>query len=426
MREKNRSLKYITEIFRVIVGFTFLFSGFVKSVDPFGFAYKIQDYLITFDLVSLFPLALPAAIVLVVAELLVGILLLIGVYRKFSTVVVTIFMAVFLPMTLWIAIYNPVEDCGCFGDALIISNWDTFYKNVVLFIGALVLLKNNKLITPLFSSRTALLATIFSVIFGFSFAIYNTVKLPVIDFRPYHIGANIAEQMEVDPDNADITENVFIYSKNGEEQEFTEENYPWDDSTWVYVDMQTRLIKQGEKPKIQDFHINLYTYDADFEDLVTEDITDDVLAHEGYTFLMTSYFVEDASMKHLQKFYDADRYAKQNNINFYVLTSSLAEYMMKWNNDNGFSFVYAEADERVLKTMNRSNPGLMLLHNGVVVNKWDDSDVPDFTQHPIEKWDERDSNQKNNRSRLLVILLLFIVPLGALKIVDLGLNKKNN
>lgn len=426
MREKNRSLKYITEIFRVIVGFTFLFSGFVKSVDPFGFAYKIQDYLIAFDLVSLFPLALPAAIVLVVAELLVGILLLIGVYRKFSTVVVTIFMAVFLPMTLWIAIYNPVEDCGCFGDALIISNWDTFYKNVVLFIGALVLLKNNKLITPLFSSRTALLATIFSVIFGFSFAIYNTVKLPVIDFRPYHIGANIAEQMEVDPDNADITENVFIYSKNGEEQEFTEENYPWDDSTWVYVDMQTRLIKQGEKPKIQDFHINLYTYDADFEDLVTEDITDDVLAHEGYTFLMTSYFVEDASMKHLQKFYDADRYAKQNNINFYLLTSSLTEDMMKWNNVNGFSFVYAEADERVLKTMNRSNPGLMLLHNGVVVNKWDDSDVPDFTQHPIEKWDERDSNQKNNRSRLLVILLLFIVPLGALKIVDLGLNKKNN
>lgn len=426
MRVRNRLLKYITEIFRVIVGATFLFSGFVKSVDPLGFTYKIQDYLIEFDLVSLFPLALPASIFMVVAELLVGILLLLGVYRKFSTVVVTIFMAVFLPMTLWIALYNPVEDCGCFGDALIISNWETFYKNVVLSIGAVVLLINYKLITPLFSSRTAWLATTFSIIFGFSFAFYNTVKLPVFDFRPYHIGANIAEQMQVDPDKGDITQNIFIYSKGGEEQEFTEDDYPWDDSTWVYVDMQTRLIREGEKPKIEDFHINLYSYDSLLEEFVTDDITEDVLENDGYTFLMTSCFVEDANMKHIEKFYEADKFARDNDINFYLLTSSLTVDMMNWNNKHGLSFTYAEADERVLKTMNRSNPGLMLLHGGVVVNKWDDSDVPDFSKYSIDKWDERESKEKNNRSKLLVILSLFIIPLGLLKYYDSKQNIGNN
>ena len=309
MRIQNRLLKYITEFFRLIVGATFVFSGFVKSVDPLGFTYKIQDYLISFDLVSLFPLALPAAIIMVVAELVVGVLLLLGVYRKFSTIAVTIFMGIFLPLTLWVAIYNPVEDCGCFGDAWVISNWDTFYKNIVLSIGAVMLLINNKMITPLFSSSTSLVATIFSIIFGLSFAIYNTVKLPVIEFRPYHIGANIHEQMQVDPEKGDITQTVFIYSKDGNEKEFTEDNYPWDDSTWVYVDMQTKLIREGEKPKIEDFHINLYGYDEELDELyIEDDITEDVLNNSGYTFLMTSYFLDEMNERHLNRFIDAAKY----------------------------------------------------------------------------------------------------------------------
>lgn len=426
MRIQNRLLKYITELFRLIVGATFVFSGFVKSVDPLGFTYKIQDYLISFDLVSLFPLALPAAIIMVVAELVVGVLLLLGVYRKFSTIAVTIFMGIFLPLTLWIAIYNPVEDCGCFGDAWVISNWDTFYKNIVLSIGAVMLLINNKMITPLFSSSTSLVATIFSIIFGLSFAIYNTVKLPVIDFRPYHIGANIHEQMQVDPEKGDITQTVFIYSKDGNEKEFTEDNYPWDDSTWVYVDMQTKLIREGEKPKIEDFHINLYGYDEELDELyIEDDITEDVLNNSGYTFLMTSYFLDEMNERHLNRFIDAAKNAEENGVKFYLLTSSLVEDIMSWRSEHiNTNFVFAEADERVLKTMNRSNPGLILLKNGEVVNKWDDGDVPDFSIHSIDRWDERSNVQRNFWIKLMVILSLFIIPLAIVKVYDVKQNRE--
>lgn len=426
MRIQNRLLKYITELFRLIVGATFVFSGFVKSVDPLGFTYKIQDYLISFDLVSLFPLALPAAIIMVVAELVVGVLLLLGVYRKFSTIAVTIFMGIFLPLTLWIAIYNPVEDCGCFGDAWVISNWDTFYKNIVLSIGAVMLLINNKMITPLFSSSTSLVATIFSIIFGLSFAIYNTVKLPVIDFRPYHIGANIHEQMQVDPEKGDITQTVFIYSKDGNEKEFTEDNYPWDDSTWVYVDMQTKLIREGEKPKIEDFHINLYGYDEELDELyIEDDITEDVLNNSGYTFLMTSYFLDGMNERHLNRFIDAAKYAEESGVKFYLLTSSLVEDIMSWRSEHiNTNFVFAEADERVLKTMNRSNPGLILLKNGEVVNKWDDGDVPDFSIHSIDRWDERSNVQRNFWIKLMVILSLFIIPLAIVKVYDVKQNRE--
>ena len=257
LNNKSSLLKVAAELSRIIVGITFLFSGFVKAVDPLGFTYKIQDYLIAFQLTDLFALALPAAIAMVVLEFLIGLFLLMGIYRRIISILATIFMAVFLPLTLWIAIGNPVEDCGCFGDALIISNWATFYKNIILSVCALFLLFNYKLLTPLFSIKATRFAAGYAVIFAVTFAIYNTVKLPVIDFRPFKIGSDIAEQMKIDPEKGDVVENIFIYSKNGVEKEFTEDDYPWNDSTWIFVDMQSRIIREGEKPKIEDFHLTL-------------------------------------------------------------------------------------------------------------------------------------------------------------------------
>lgn len=418
MNKDKKILKVIVELFRVIVGVTFAFSGFVKAVDPLGFTYKIQDYLISFDLVSLFPFALPVAIIMVVAEMLIGIFLLLGIYRRTSTIAVTIFMAFFLPLTLWIAIYNPVEDCGCFGDAWVISNWQTFYKNIVLFIGSLVLLFNYKVLKPVYSIKFAWIAATIVIVFGFSFAIYNTVKLPVFDFRPFKIGANIAEQMEVDPENEDTVENIFIYSKDGVEKEFTEDNYPWDDSTWVYVDMTTRVISKGEAPKIEDFHIGLF----DFENEIQEDITDKVLNNPDYTFLMVSYFVDKMNMKHYHKFVKAQRFANDNNIDFYLLTSSLEQSIIHWKEVRGDDFEIAEADERVLKTMIRSNPGLILLHNGTVINKWDDSEIPIFQKAPLETFNKVDKQNINFWYKLVVIFLLLLIPLGLLKTVDLRYN----
>lgn len=415
MDSRNRFVKIITELSRIIVGATFLFSGFVKAVDPLGFTYKIQDYLISFNLVELFPLALPAAIVLVVVEFLIGVFLLLGIYRKPTVILAAVFMAFFLPLTLWIALKNPVKDCGCFGDALIISNWETFYKNIVLGICAVVLLLYYKKITPLFSAKTAGWAAVFSVIFGFGFAVYNVVKLPVFDFRPYHIGANIPQNMYVDPAKADVVENVFIYSKDGSEQEFTEENYPWNDSTWTFVEMKTKVIREGEKPKIEDFHIS---------DLTSgEDITQQVLSDANYNFLMISYSLEDMNKKHLDDFKNVADFAENNGFGFYCVTSSSADFIGEWSANNNTDFRFAHADERVLKTMIRANPGLMLLQNGNVINKWDDSEIPDFDARGAKNLAKVEGLKTNFWGKLMVIFLIFLIPLLLIKIQDIRSNK---
>ena len=177
MNPSSKFIKILVEISRIVVGVTFVFSGFVKAVDPLGFTYKIQDYLIKFNLAELLSLALPAAIFFVVAEFALGALLLLGIYRRWSTILIGIMMAFFTPLTLWIAIANPVQDCGCFGDALVISNWQTFYKNILLSVCAVILIVKWKWITPLFSSKTALYAGAFVVTFGILFSLHKT-RLP--------------------------------------------------------------------------------------------------------------------------------------------------------------------------------------------------------------------------------------------------------
>ncbi len=427
MDSGNRFIKIITELSRIILGATFVFSGFVKAVDPLGFTYKIQDYLISFNLAEFFPLALPVAIVLVVFEFLIGVFLLLGIYRKPTVVLAGVFMAFFLPLTLWIALKNPVKDCGCFGDALIISNWETFYKNIVLGICAVILLIYYKKISPLFSAKTAWMAAAFSIIFGFAFAVYNVVKLPVFDFRPYHIGANIPENMYVDPAKGDIVENVFIYSKNGINQEFTEENYPWDDSTYTFVEMNTKLIKEGEKPKIEDFYISTLALDSLSQSFVSgEDITQQILSDMNYNFLMVSYSLEQMNEKRLDDFKNASDFAQNNGYNFYCLTSSSPYFIGEWSARNNTDFQFAHADERVLKTMIRSNPGLLLLQNGNVINMWDDSEIPDFELKGIDNLAKVEGLKTNFWGKLMVILLMFLVPLLLIKIQDIRLNRSFN
>lgn len=427
MNSRNKLIKIITELSRIILGATFVFSGFVKAVDPLGFTYKIQDYLISFNLTELFPLALTAAIILVVFEFLIGVFLLLGIFRKPTVILAALFMAFFLPLTLWIALKNPVKDCGCFGDALIISNWDTFYKNIVLSVCVVFLLLYYKKITPLFTLKSAWLAGVFSVVFAFSFAIYNVVKLPVFDFRPYHIGANIPENMYIDPSKADVVENVFIYSKDGTEQEFTEENYPWNDSTWTFVEMKTKLIKEGEKLKIEDFHISALSYDSLSQVFVSgEDITQQILSDANYTFLMVSYSLEEMNEKYIDDFKSAAEFAQNNGFAFYCLTSSSADFIAEWSVKNNTDFQFAHADERVLKTMIRSNPGLMLLQNGNVINKWDDSEIPNFESRDVENLPKVEGLKTNFWSKLLVIFLIFFIPLLLIKLWDIRLDKKSN
>lgn len=377
MSSKTKIVKFLVELSRIIVGATFLFSGFVKAVDPLGFTYKIEDYLIELGLMDLFPLALPAAVFMVTAEFALGVFLLLGIYRKWIVRLIFVFMVFFTPLTLWIAIANPVEDCGCFGDAFVISNWQTFYKNIILLAGVILLLLKWEQITPFFSKKIAPVAALLTLLFGVLFSLHNVYRLPVFDFRPYKVGANIPQQMFVDPEKADVLETVFIYSKDGVEEEFTEENYPWNDSTWTFVEMKTKLVKEGEKPAIEDFAVESLYYDEAGGDWnIGGDITDIILSEPSYTFLMVAYSLEKMNLKHLERFKEVHRYAEVNGYSFYLLTSSSADMVGEWEEHHRTGFQFCHADERVLKTMIRANPGLMLLKEGTVIDKWDGSRVP--------------------------------------------------
>jgi uncharacterized membrane protein YphA (DoxX/SURF4 family) len=416
----DKTVRMLLVLSRIIVGATFLFSGFVKAVDPLGFTYKIQDYLIEMSLTVLFPLALPVAVIMVLLEFTLGLFLLLGIYRRWTTRMTLLFMLFFTPLTLWIALTNPVEDCGCFGDAFIISNWQTFFKNIILLAGAILLLVRSKMITPLFSSKQAVLAALFTLLFGLLFVLHNLYRLPLFDFRPYRIGASIPRQMFVDPERADVLETIFIYSKDGEEREFTEENYPWNDSTWTFVDMRTSLVKEGEKPAIKDLAFESLYFDESTGTWQSgREITDIILSEPSYTFLMIAYSLEEMNMRHLDRFKEVSSYAAERGYPFWLVTSTAADVVGAWEEEHQTGFHFTHADERELKTMIRSNPGLLLLKEGEVINKWDDSRVPRIggvTLPPEESGMVKTNDPKTTGAlHLFIMLLLFIAPLLFLK-----------
>lgn len=426
---KDSVKKGIVIVVRILLGLVFVFSGFSKLVDPLGSTYKIQDYLAAMGLDFFAPIALVVGIALATFEFTLGICLLLGINMK-STSILTILMMCFMtPLTLWIALKNPVSDCGCFGDALVITNWQTFWKNIVLLSLAVLLFIWRKHSPKLFSYRTDWLISICAGAFSILLSLYCLANLPIIDFRPYKNGTNIIESMEV-PDGAeeDEFETTLVYEKNGEQKEFTLENYPKDDTSWTFVDSKNVLIKKGYEPPIHDFSL---------EHPDMGDITDDVLQNEGYTFLMVCYRVEKANTNKRKEINNIYEFAQENGYGFYCMTATglETEEMREFKNEmewgkGGEGYPFVNSDEITLKTIVRSNPGLVLIKDGVVINKWSNKNMPTFTE-PLEN-SPRGTVQKANEWKvvfksmiafLLTIALVFAMDAIISKIM--GSKKKN-
>lgn len=416
---KNLTTKILLELSRLLMGITFLFSGFVKAIDPQGFAYKIEDYFTAFGLSALDSLALPLAVGMCILEFLLGAGVLLGLYRKWSTRLLLLVMLFMTPLTLYLALNNPVSDCGCFGDAWIITNWETFFKNVVLLACAVFLYLNPERITNVFTGKTYWLASFYVFVFIFLFSIYNTIYEPVVDFRPYKIGANLKELTSAPDGQGDVYENILIYEKNGEKKEFTEENYPWQDTTWHFVDRENKLIKEGVKPQITDFTINhLRTNSNGNEFVEEEDITNDVLDDDSYTFLMIAYSLQDMDESNISKFEDVYNYAQERGYNFYVLTSSLKEDILRWKRDNAVDFEFCLTDERTLKTIVRANPGMIVLKGGRIIEKWADFQLPE--ENALTDTAEVLFNVSTVKPRTVYLnaVLIFALPLSLLLGID--------
>ncbi len=357
---------------RTVVGLTFILSGFVKAIDPLGTQYKIQDYLAAIPPSLSLPdmLTLLMSVSLSMVEFTLGAFMLTAISRRVTARLTLLFMVVMTAVTVWIYIADPVKDCGCFGDALTLTNLETLLKNIVLLALAALVAWRPTHIGRLMSRSNQMLLGQMLMLTPVALSFWCLYDLPLIDFRPYHIGADIKAGMET-PEGAEqpVFDTTFIMEKDGERREFTLDNYP--DSTWTFVDSKTVTVKEGYVPPIHDFSITA----AD-----GEDITDMVLGREGYTFLLISPDLDKADD---QNFGDIDQiyeFCQDNSIPFYCLTASTEKSQQHWQNITGAEYPFCMTDATTLKTMIRSNPGLMLLEKGVVRGKWSHNRLPETTE----------------------------------------------
>ena len=366
---KNKGIHIIGSTARTLLAVTFIFSGFVKAVDPLGTVYKIEDYLKAFGgfFTELLPLAEVGAIALISVELLLGVCLLLNVRTQWTSWLSLVFYLVMTPLTLWIALTNPVSDCGCFGDALVLTNWQTFWKNVVLLSLVVVLLVCRKAIPQTFTWQAELGIALITFFAGFGLMEYTYLHLPVMDFRPYKIGNNIPELMEI-PDDAepDLYETTLIYEKDGVQQEFTLENYPKGDPDWQFVDQKSVLVKKGYEPPIHDFEILTMEF---------EDITYDILESEEPVTLVAMYDLKKTDHKQMDKVLRIYTECLLRGEQCYFLTGSGEEEIFDFGEETGMDEetvekVFCTIDPVTLKTIVRANPGVFVVQNGTIIDKY--------------------------------------------------------
>jgi uncharacterized membrane protein YphA (DoxX/SURF4 family) len=363
-------MKYFLWLLRIVVGVLFIFSGLVKANDPLGLSYKMDEFFEVWGMVWAMKYSLALSVIMIAFEIIAGVALLLGYAFRIFSFLLLLLITFFTFLTAYVLFSGKIKECGCFGDCIKITNEETFYKDVALLIMILILFFFRNRIRPLFKRYVGTSLLVITTFLAFGIQWWALEHLPFYDCLPFKKGVNISVDRQIPPGAIpDQYESVMIYKKDGVEKEFTMENYPWEDTTWVFVDRKDKLIKKGNaEPKIKDFVIS--DYDGN-------DLTEQVLAQPGYTFLL---YVKDpgkARKDNVDELHALIADSKKNNNPFYILCAAdreKAEQLRKeWNLGDVQFYVL---DGTVVKTAMRSNPGLMLLEQGVIQNKWSFRDYP--------------------------------------------------
>lgn len=376
---------WLTHIARILVGCLFIFSGFIKANDPLGFSYKLEEYFEVFKGdtgLALFDwfahIALPLAIIITISEMLLGIMLLLGYKRDLTLWLLFAQIAFFTFLTFYSACYNKVTHCGCFGDFLKLKPWESFWKDIALMILITLLFAGKEHINDLVFPSLQVTLFIIGGLASIAFPIYAYRNLPPLDFRAYAIGMNIKDNMKPGAGyEPAVYETRFRYEnlKSHQVKEFDLKNYPWEDTlTWKWVATDNVLTKDAvNPPKITDFTVNN-------KDGVT--ITDSILNNKDYSFLLVCYDLkktEDDESLHA-KINDLYTLAQKDNKKVIALTASSAEEIEAFKKAHGAQYEFASVDAIVLKTMIRSNPGLILIKDGTVIMNWHHNNFPTYSE----------------------------------------------
>ena len=368
-------MRLVKNLCRIIVGIVFIYSGFVKGIDPLGSDYKFTDYFNAFGMGWMNATTLFFSFALSLAEFLIGIALLFNLWVSRMAWGSLLFMFFFTPLTLVSALTNPVSDCGCFGDATLLTNWQTFWKNIILLLLAIMIFvyrKEYKSSLPLVGQFSFLALAGAGML---CLSVYCYRHLPVLDFRPYAVGKNITEGMRLpegtEPDQYEVTLK-YKNKQTGEVQSFTEENYPWQDTlNWEYESSSERLVKKGYITPIHDLVIEHPTLGN-----ITEEIPED----DNHTILAVAYNLTQSDEQYQPAINRLAEYAQEKGIRFYGLTSSSERDIETYKKRYHVPYEFCTADEIQLKTMIRSNPGVIILREGTILDKWAGKDVPDVKE----------------------------------------------
>ncbi|MCL6524573.1 MAG: DoxX family membrane protein [Thermoflavifilum sp.] len=362
--------KILLAFTRIIVGLSFLFSGLLKANDPLGLSYKMQEFFVALHVPFLNPFSDALSVILILIETVSGVAILLGYHARLFAVILLLFILLFTFLTGFAWFTGKVQECGCFGDCVPISDAATFWKDVVLLVLIIFLFVERKHIRPLWHNLSGPI-TWFAGLAVIALQVYVLRHLPIVDCLPYAVGKNIIQEMQSPPGSTPdqyVTE--LIYEKNGQQKTFTEDNFPWQDTSWHFVKRETRLVKKGNAtPLIQDFVLKT----LDGKD-VTQEVLHDSLpvilfivnhpdkAHNGW----------DHAMRALQSF------AQHYPLHIYGVTS--AAHLKGFIQQHRLQFPFLVGDVTVLKTMARTDPCMILLKQGVVKGKWSYLDIPDTSR----------------------------------------------
>ncbi len=508
-------MKYIRNISRILVGVIFIFSGFVKVVDPIGYSIKFMEYFEAMGLTFMADGSLVFAFLMAAAELLLGIALLFNLLPKFSAWLLFLFMVLFTPLTLWLAITDAVGDCGCFGDAIVLSNWETFIKNIIIDVFMIIIFVQKSKFKPYFNLFFQLCFAVIFTVAVFALEFYCYKNLPILDFRPYRIGVNIKDAMSIpdsEKDNLPVYNTFLTYSKSGVEKEFkldknniidieSNKSYVFSDfaKEWTFVKSESKIVQEGYVPPIHDFTITpvyiegyseepaddifidyndyLFCFVKDgifqnypinefpdsswtFVDIINvnseielnpnditakyllpdgvtetnvslfnlpqlgstfveaddyiitdnnyklkygENIVDDILNSDKYSFLVVSSKLDEMDEEYVNDLVKLHEYCDSNNYDFYLLTSSTDDDIKTFINKNKVKLPFYSTDETTLKTIIRSNPGVLLLRDAVVLNKWPNKDISKIYNSSNDLQSNILTLQQDKKDNLLII-----------------------
>ncbi len=358
----------LTQFSRVLVGVLFIISGLIKLNDPVGFSFKLEEYFgqTVLNLPFLIPFALGLAVFVVIFEVVLGVALLVGSNKKLTLWSLLLMILFFTFLTFYSAYFNKVTDCGCFGDALKLTPWESFTKDVVLLVFILILFFNQELIKPIGTKTFRTIVVVFSIL-GCGFMAWWVLNhLPLKDFRAYKTGTNIQQGMTI-PEGAPRAEieMIFIYNVNGENKEFTEETLMDLPDGATFVERIDKVVSEGYVPPIHDF-----TMEKDGSDYTDE------LLEEPKLLMFVAYDLTKSDPEGLAELKQLHDKAIVRGYKVIGMTSSTDDLIETVKKQYALPFDFYFCDATTLKTIERANPSIVVLEKGTIVQKlhWNDAE----------------------------------------------------